>query len=54
MKKIIITVISLLLIAFVISKKTKYFVVTPQFAFVVSFIPSLIMLISKAYRNFLY
>ena len=44
MIKIIISVIALLLIAFIISKKTNYFLVTPQFAFVVSFIPSLVML----------
>ncbi len=44
MLKIAITVISLLLIIFIISKRTRYFLVTPQFAFVVSFIPSLVML----------
>ena len=44
MIKIIVAVISLLIIVFIISRKTKYFVVTPQFAYVVSFIPSLVML----------
>ena len=44
MVKILITVIALLLIVFVISRRTQYFVITPQFAFTVSFLPALVML----------
>lgn len=45
MFRILITVLALLLIIFIMSKKTRFFLVTPQFAFVVSFIPSLLMLV---------
>ena len=44
MIKILITVICLILIVYVISKRSRYFLITPQFAFVVSFIPSLVLL----------
>lgn len=41
---IITTVVSLLIIVFIISRSNPYFVISPQFAFTVSFIPSMILL----------